>query len=272
MFILKVFEKFANDLCQVWTSNIRCINLVLQVLEMQCLFQSPGFHNFNINILFFNHDLNDIGLHFVPPLPFPPQKKKKNYNQTFSINSFQTCDYIDLHIHWASKETYHFFRAMLTKIHRIKMNHIWTQISYGSPHDAHLKNKMVAFVKKEKNAVKLQNVIFSKITETARWEPLRMAAYSEHSIAIHSISKAGYVSTGLVIVCPELRARKASSFCDFWKLTFCDFTLFYSSLTQTFVFWDVLVKNYFSLFCAQLWFILMLYILMCVALKKWCFF
>ena len=59
------------------------------------------------------------------------------------------CEYI----HWASKETYHFFRAMLTKIHHIKMNYIWTQISYtcSSPHEAHLENKRVAFVKKEKN-------------------------------------------------------------------------------------------------------------------------
>ena len=31
------------------------------------------------------------------------------------------------YIHWASKETYHFFRATLTKIHAIKIN-IWTQI------------------------------------------------------------------------------------------------------------------------------------------------
>ena len=43
-------------------------------------------------------------------------------------------------IHWASKETYHFFRATLTKIHYIKINHIETQISYSSPYEAHLKN------------------------------------------------------------------------------------------------------------------------------------
>ena len=35
-------------------------------------------------------------------------------------------------IHWASKETYHFLRAMLTKIHSIKLNHIWTQISFNT--------------------------------------------------------------------------------------------------------------------------------------------
>ena len=32
-------------------------------------------------------------------------------------------------VHWASKETYHFFRVTLTKIHSIKINHIWTQIN-----------------------------------------------------------------------------------------------------------------------------------------------
>ena len=42
------------------------------------------------------------------------------------------------------------------------MNNIWTQIIYSSPHEAHLKNQRVAFVKKEKNAVKLQNGHFSK--------------------------------------------------------------------------------------------------------------
>ena len=35
-------------------------------------------------------------------------------------------------IHWASKETYHFFRATLTKIHAIKIN-IWTEISFNTP-------------------------------------------------------------------------------------------------------------------------------------------
>ena len=55
-----------------------------------------------------------------------------------------------LYVHWASKETSHFFRVTLTKIHNIKMNHIWTQISYSSPHEAHLKIQVVAMVKKEK--------------------------------------------------------------------------------------------------------------------------
>ena len=69
--------------------------------------------------------------------------------------SFLPVDYFDqindLNIHWASKETYHFFRATLTKIHGIKISH-----SYDSPYEAHLKNQRVVFAKKEKNAMKSQ--------------------------------------------------------------------------------------------------------------------
>ena len=65
-------------------------------------------------------------------------------------------------IHWASKETYHFFIATPTKIHHIKINHIWTLISYSTPYETHLKYQRVAFVKKDKNVVKLQKVICQK--------------------------------------------------------------------------------------------------------------
>ena len=36
----------------------------------------------------------------------------------------------------------------------------------------------------------------------------------------------------LAIVRTELCAQEASIFCDFLKITFCDFTLFYSFLTK----------------------------------------
>ena len=42
------------------------------------------------------------------------------------------------------------------------MNHISTQISHSSPPEAYRKNLKVAFVEKEKNAVKSQKVIFQK--------------------------------------------------------------------------------------------------------------
>ena len=53
----------------------------------------------------------------------------------------------------------------LTKIHSIKINHILTQISYSSPHEALLKNQRVGFVNKEKTAMKLQKVICQKSQE-----------------------------------------------------------------------------------------------------------
>ena len=71
-----------------------------------------------------------------------------------------------------SEETYHFFRATLTKIHHIKINQNFTLISHSTPYESHLKNQKVNFAKKEKNAVKSQKVIFSQITESAHWEPV----------------------------------------------------------------------------------------------------
>ena len=90
---------------------------------------------------------------------------------------------------------------------------------------------------------------FFNNNKNARWEPPQKAAYSEHSIAIHSISKAGYVTAVLAIVrsC-KLRAQEASSFCDFWKMTSCNFTLFYSFLTQANV-WFCLVRSIIANLC-----------------------
>ena len=52
----------------------------------------------------------------------------------------------------------------------------------------------------------------------------------------------------LAFVCFELPAREASSFCDFWKLTSCDFIAFISSLIElNFSFFlDVLIKDKFT--------------------------
>ena len=70
------------------------------------------------------------------------------------------------------QKKHHFSRAALTKIHNIQINHIWTQISYSSPYEAH------DFVQEEKSAVNLQKVIFQK-SQTVCWEPPRKAAYMQ---------------------------------------------------------------------------------------------
>ena len=52
-------------------------------------------------------------------------------------------------LHWASKETYHFSRATLIKIQSTTINHNWAQISYSTSYQAHIKNQMFDWVKKE---------------------------------------------------------------------------------------------------------------------------
>ena len=73
-----------------------------------------------------------------------------------------------------------------------------------------MKNTRFSCVQKEQNVVKSHKVIFRKSQKL-----LTEAAYAEHSIAIHSISMAGYVNAVRAIVCFELPAREANSFCDF---------------------------------------------------------
>ena len=60
---------------------------------------------------------------------------------------------------------------------------------------------------------------------------------------------AGYVNAVRAIVCFELPAREASSFCDFWKLTSYDFIAFISSLIEVnfFFFLDVLINDKITL-------------------------
>ena len=109
------------------------------------------------------------------------------------------------------------------------------------PYEAHLKNLKVALAKKEKNMMKSQKVTFQK-SQKLLAENLR-----EGRLFRTFLSKSGFVTAALAIVRTELCAREASSFCAFWKITFCDFTLFYSFLTKAnIIFLDVLGKEYYS--------------------------
>ena len=52
---------------------------------------------------------------------------------------------------------------------------------------------------------------------------------------------------GWLLSAPSSVPREESSFCDFWKMTSCDFTLLHSFFTQANVKWlDVLGKEYYS--------------------------
>ena len=73
---------------------------------------------------------------------------------------------------------------------------------------------------------------FFENAETAPRASSTKAAYSELSIAIHSISMSGYVNAVPAFVCFELPAQEASNFCDLLKLTSCDFIAFISCLLE----------------------------------------
>ena len=81
------------------------------------------------------------------------------------------------------------FRAMPTKIYRIKMNDFWVNVSYSPPHYPHQKQRNWICQKWDK-CLQITTSPFSKITETAPFPPHRLW---NTSIAIHSNSIAGYV-------------------------------------------------------------------------------
>ena len=89
------------------------------------------------------------------------------------------CIFIALYMYYTqvSKEMYHFFIAMLTEIHSIKINHIWTLILNLK----HIwKSKGLLLSKRRKMWWSRKRSTFPNITETARREPPRKAACSEH--------------------------------------------------------------------------------------------
>ena len=75
---------------------------------------------------------------------------------------------------------------------------------------------MIAFVKKEKNVVKLQMVILSKshklLTENLHKRP----PIQNIQWLFIQFQRAGYVTAVLAIVCAELRAQEVSTFCEFF--------------------------------------------------------
>ena len=102
-------------------------------------------------------------------------KKNLHESQPTKMSGLHTSQKFE--IHWASKQTSHFFRATLTKIRSIKINHIWTQISFNSPIiKSTSKTKRFAWVKMEKNAVKSQVIFHKFITETASLPGAKFAA------------------------------------------------------------------------------------------------
>ena len=147
------------------------------------------------------------------------------------------------------KKTHHFFRATLTKIRHIKTNHICTQISFNIPYQAHLN-----FESKWRKCSEITRGHFSKITETTRLLGPEFA--TDKSRCSGYITRHwNWMNNYWMFWIGSLSWRfPASSFWDFWKITFCDFTLPFAIShfspfwqKQPFDFSDVLHKEYFSL-------------------------
>ena len=103
---------------------------------------------------------------------------------------------------------------------------------------------MFACVKKENNAVKSQKEIFWKSQKLLTKRAQQRQPIQNISIAIHSISMAGYVTTVLAFaaVNSQPRARAVSVSFENWPLAISPyFSPFW--LKQTFVFLDVLHKD-----------------------------
>ena len=84
-----------------------------------------------------------------------------------------SCRLVELYVHWASKETYHFFRVTFTEIHPIKIIHIWKTHEVNLSLISTSKKTKVYFNQRGDKHDEIARGQFSKITETARlsgWE------------------------------------------------------------------------------------------------------
>ena len=149
------------------------------------------------------------------------------------------------HVSTESKETYAILH-WVSKIHHIKINHIWTLISYSTPYEAHLR----FFCQKGEKWGEIAKINIKKkpksqklLTENHHKKPL---------VQNNSFSFNGGLYNRHTGFCPYrtpfLRGEQFLWLKKKKKITFCNFPAFYSLLTQANIFfWDVLGKEYYSL-------------------------
>ena len=151
-----------------------------------------------------------------------------------------------LYIYTERQKKHHFFRATHIIIQSISMNHNWAHISYNTPYQAHLTKCTFAWVYKKKNEIARGN--FSKITETARLPGTELGTdNSQYGGYITRLWN--WKNSYWMFWIGGLSWRfSASSFCDFWKVTFCDFISFSPYWQkESFNFTDVCHKENYSL-------------------------
>ena len=71
-----------------------------------------------------------FGIHTVQNTVFWILIQNAHFELKFKIRTLPSCE-----------NSHNFYRAILTKIHYIKMSHLWVQISYSTPYGAHQQKK-----------------------------------------------------------------------------------------------------------------------------------
>ena len=183
--------------------------------------------------------------------------RKHSLHLTLKYERFRVTYFYNItQIHWASKETYHFFRLC----HSLKSK-ASTWIIFGHRLgkfilNKHIKKIKFTSIKEEINAMKWQEVNFQKSQKL-------LASRAGSRYGVYVTRHWNWMNSYWMFWVGCLRgARSVSSFRDFRKMTFRDLTAYFSFLTR---------KNivFFRYFCVQISLILIAWILVSVALKKW---
>ena len=116
------------------------------------------------------------------------------------------------YIHWASKENYHFFRATLTKIYRIKINHKLD--TDNTPYETHLKTQIFLRPNGEK---------CSEITRCHLKKNHRNCSPSGLRICHGQKPGGGYITRYWNLMNSYWRFWIGGLLWRFWASCFCDF-------------------------------------------------
>ena len=209
------------------------------------------------NTLFRVHLYWILGYKFAPLPPPPPKKKKYSLRRIMYVYTERQKKLITSSERHSLKSTASKCIIFGPRLVKVILN-------------KHIKKIKFHFRQKGDKCGESARGKFSKITETARlpgWEyeadKSRYGGYiTRHWNLINCYCM-------FWIGCFR-GTHWESSFCDFRKITFRDFTAFFSFLTQAnFFLLQMFLLGVLKLICVQIWLILMGWILVRVALRKW---
>ena len=146
------------------------------------------------------------------------------------------------------KRNSHFFRTTLTKFHCIKINNFWTQISFNTPYEPH-KKKQVVCVQILEQCSEIIKVNFFKNHRNFSLSELHGDSLFR-TFNSYSFDFNGRLCNCRTGFCPwRAPSPGGEQFCDFFKMTTCNFIAFFSffGTSKPLFFSDMHNKQYFSL-------------------------